>query len=797
MFGSGLSGATGVTFDGVAGTDFVIIDSTSLLVTAPAHALGVVDVEVTVGLGTLSGGFEYRADTATHAITGRADAFNAGTWAAVAAGWDPDVFDGDSTSEAVPGHTGPDTFLEIEGGPLDDAVIPGDAMLEELHCTFDWAVELTPGNTFQVVMSLGRTFETVTGDSSGDLVSGITVPGVTWDDYLAAHVQVFGFRFGSDTGAQPGGSARIVVSNFQIHVTYSGGTVVPSVTRVIPTRGPTSGGRPVRIIGSGFTGTPGVVTFGGAAATDVLVMSDTLITARTPAHAAGLVDVDVDGGTLEDAYLYTDALFGDLTIRYEQGILIQDTLNDAPNSAVMRCERVGSPESPALGASVLIEDPASGAVLFGGTALVVTDGIDGRPSNPGYRDLTAGDLAWRFNAVRPFKTYTEQPADVVALDLIDLFAPQFTGVIEAGLPNISLRCDRSQTMSEVFSVIAGLIQGSWYPDDSFGIHLFLTNPADPPDPITDATPLYDPPPTVTRDLTQVRNRVFVKGAGAGDAYLSPAAQPPISNMDVLPTTGGSIPNADYEYSMTALTADGETIPLSFGYGGILDLLPSANNAFALSDLDLTVLADPRVIGRKLYRNRSTEDITVPVTTGCVTRQYLITTLGNTAGIGEDTFFDGKADAELIVLAPNIDSSATIFVTVEDAAAQAYLAALLNVDGGDDDGVRDGYVVDQSLTTMEMATARANAELALWSYPIETVVLAARDEKLVSGQMVSITLSNPAASGTFKIQHVRIDQVQADAAGVLFARRTITASSVRFTLDDLLRGVVLADGTGFR
>jgi hypothetical protein len=52
------------------------------------------------------------------------------------------------------------------------------------------------------------------------------------------------------------------------------------------------GGTPVVLKGSGFTGATGV-TFGGDAATSVVVDSDTQISAITPAHAAGAVDIIV------------------------------------------------------------------------------------------------------------------------------------------------------------------------------------------------------------------------------------------------------------------------------------------------------------------------------------------------------------------------------------------------------------------------------------------------------------------------------------------------------------------------
>jgi len=87
-------------------------------------------------------------------------------------------------------------------------------------------------------------------------------------------------------------------------------SVVPSVTvtSVSPTGGTIAGGSAVTINGSGFV-SGATVTFGGSAATNVVFVSSIKITARTPAHALGAVNVtvtnpDTSSGTLTNGYLY-------------------------------------------------------------------------------------------------------------------------------------------------------------------------------------------------------------------------------------------------------------------------------------------------------------------------------------------------------------------------------------------------------------------------------------------------------------------------------------------------------------
>jgi hypothetical protein len=80
----------------------------------------------------------------------------------------------------------------------------------------------------------------------------------------------------------------------------------PTITSVTPNSGPTAGGTPVTIAGSGFV--VGATVAIGGAATDVVVDSETEITARTPATAAGPVEVvvsDKNGtSTLGPSYTY-------------------------------------------------------------------------------------------------------------------------------------------------------------------------------------------------------------------------------------------------------------------------------------------------------------------------------------------------------------------------------------------------------------------------------------------------------------------------------------------------------------
>jgi Domain of unknown function (DUF1929)/IPT/TIG domain len=88
-----------------------------------------------------------------------------------------------------------------------------------------------------------------------------------------------------------------------------GGNPAPTVTSITPNSGTTAGGTSVSIAGTGFLA-GATVNIGGNTATGVMVVNSTTITATTPAHAAGAVNVivtntDGQSGSLTNGYTYT------------------------------------------------------------------------------------------------------------------------------------------------------------------------------------------------------------------------------------------------------------------------------------------------------------------------------------------------------------------------------------------------------------------------------------------------------------------------------------------------------------
>src|SRR5207237_10748710 len=65
-----------------------------------------------------------------------------------------------------------------------------------------------------------------------------------------------------------------------------------AITSVTPNSAQSNGGTSISIVGSGFSNVTGV-TFGGAAAASFTVTSTSAISAVSPSHTAGMVDIQV------------------------------------------------------------------------------------------------------------------------------------------------------------------------------------------------------------------------------------------------------------------------------------------------------------------------------------------------------------------------------------------------------------------------------------------------------------------------------------------------------------------------
>jgi hypothetical protein len=156
------------------------------------------------------------------------------------------------------------------------------------------------------------TAKNITSDFTGTALDGkITETGNTCASVAPQSSCTLTYTQGGNAVTQTsfpikGSNTNIVTAAIQIDV----GITIDTVN---PLSGSASGGSGVTLTGSGFTGATGV-TFGGTAATSVNVVSSTVVTAVTPVHSIGSVDVMITtpsgSATKTNGYTYAATAVG-------------------------------------------------------------------------------------------------------------------------------------------------------------------------------------------------------------------------------------------------------------------------------------------------------------------------------------------------------------------------------------------------------------------------------------------------------------------------------------------------------
>lgn len=125
----------------------------------------------------------------------------------------------------------------------------------------------------------------------------------------------------------------------------------------------------------------------------------------------------------------------------------------------------------------------------------------------------------------------------------------------------------------------------------------------------------------------------------------------------------------------------------------------------------------------------------------------------------------------------------VWVQRDDTGAQLDAAARESTATYTSTGIHEHTLTDERRGEPSL-TALCDADLALFSYPITTVTYATRDVKTKSGKPITINLAQPFIHETLTIQDVTITEI--DTAPGTLPRFTVTASSLRFSLEDILR-----------
>ncbi len=212
------------------------------------------------------------------------------------------------------GCSSPTSYSGLSQGPHTFSVKAQDTSANQsTAATFSWAISTAPtvsGVSPSTGPVAGGTPVTITGTN---FAAGATV---TFGAAAANNVVVVsGTQITATTPAASAGAVTVTVTepgalsgSLTNGFTYVG---IPTVSSVSPNNGPVAGGTAVTITGTNFAA-GATATFGGTAASNVIVVSSTQITATTPANSAGAVTVTVSvsgqSGSLSKGFTYNPAV---------------------------------------------------------------------------------------------------------------------------------------------------------------------------------------------------------------------------------------------------------------------------------------------------------------------------------------------------------------------------------------------------------------------------------------------------------------------------------------------------------
>lgn len=306
LTGTNFAATATVTLGGAACTGVMVTGATALTCTTAARALpGAVDVVVTNPDGqkaTLVGGYTYVAPPPTVTMVNPPSGLIGGMTSVTVTG--TGFFAGASVAFGAANGTSVNvinattltvlTPMGAAAGAVDVKVTNADGQSATLAGAYTYTL---PAPTVSLI-----------GPSSGSTLGGTAVtisgsnfqPGATvsFDGFNGAVTNTTATSISVTTPAHAAGAVTVLVRNpdTQTAIVANGFTYVmppaPSISSIVPGNGLATGNTGVSIAGNNFA-MGATVTFGGLAATNVVVVSGNSITCTTPPHAAGSVDVVV------------------------------------------------------------------------------------------------------------------------------------------------------------------------------------------------------------------------------------------------------------------------------------------------------------------------------------------------------------------------------------------------------------------------------------------------------------------------------------------------------------------------
>ena len=254
-------------------------------------------------------------------------------------------------------------------------------------------------------------------------------------------------------------------------------------------------------------------------------------------------------------------------------------------------------------------------------------------------------------------------------------------------------------VSECFEQLAEMTGLDWYVDYDKDIHFFVFDENAAPIALEDNGTEFDSL-IITPDYTQIVNKIWVRGGFYKSA----------------------------EYTQDTITAIAGQVDLPIAYKP--------------HDISVTVNAAPKTIGIQFIDE---EDGTF---------DFLLNYNEKILKADKVTYATGLTVADAVIMKYKYEIP--ILAVVEDIGSQSDLK---DVQGGD--GIREKYIVDQNIETIDQARERGLAELDMYSEPLIEGSFSSLQGGWKSGQRLHVDLTDRGVDAYYMIREVNIEALGGD------------------------------------
>lgn len=368
---------------------------------------------------------------------------------------------------------------------------------------------------------------------------------------------------------------------------------------------------------------------------------------------------------------------------------IENKLMAEVDTCSFTLETTDRSQAPQLGQEVII---AEGVERIFGGRIVRTPETEFLPGHFSYLAQVI-DYACELDQKLFKESYENMTAGAIIRDLLTKYAPTITAANVKDGPNIQKIRFNYESSSACIKRLCDIAGFDWYVDYNRGLHFFDRETYAAPFSLTEEGGNYSDL-SIEPDLSQVRNRVFVRGG----VYASdPFTQTFKGDGNNRAWTLAYKPHPISATTPITVTLNGVTKTL-----GIENLDDPATKDFLLNYSEKVIKA-----GTNLATPTSTDTI-------AVTYRYEV----------------------------------PVLVQVDDPSSQQSLAAIT---GGD--GIYEHLIQDENIKTKELAWQVGQAEMAQFSNPKVTASFSTFTSGLRAGMLISVQIARRGIDRTFLITSV--------------------------------------------